>query len=211
MYRRQWDKLEPLVSPDCLDAMQFTMEQFGDAGQRIEGIDADDAIRARDAFEDVSGDLLTARNAYDACARESTPANRGAWCRRRYVSATAMHTAFRIRAQLAGLFPDGAFSRDAPADADARRAATLDCLAGALCSCHAALRDPHRRCFRAARQKVDVFVHPTSVLHGRNPPPDALVYTSSVLTTKLFVRGVLAVDAAALPRLAPHLFSTKGT
>ena len=172
--------------------------------------EADDAIRARDAFEDVSGDLLTARNAYDACARESTPANRGAWCRRRYVSATAMHTAFRIRAQLAGLFPDGAFSRDAAADADARRAATLDCLAGALCSCHAALRDPHRRCFRAARQKVDVFVHPTSVLHGRNPPPDALVYTSSVLTTKLFVRGVLAVDAAALPRLAPHLFSTKG-
>ena len=47
MYRRQWDKLEPLVSPDCLDAMQFTMEQFGDAGQRIEGIDADDAIRVR--------------------------------------------------------------------------------------------------------------------------------------------------------------------
>ena len=122
-----------------------------------------------------------------------------------------MHTAFLVRAQLAGLFPDGAFSRDAAADADARRAATLDCLAGALCSCHAALRDPHRRCFRAARQKVDVFVHPTSVLHGRNPPPDALVYTSSVLTTKLFVRGVLAVDAAALPRLAPHLFSTKGT
>ena len=53
---------------------------------------------------------------------------------------------------------------------------------------------------------VDVFVHPSSVLHGRNPPPAALVYASSVLTTKLFLRGVVAVEASDLARLNPDMF-----
>ena len=51
-----------------------------------------------------------------------------------------------------------------------------------------------------------MFVHPSSVLHGRNPPPDALVYASSVLTTKLFLRGVVAVGGRDLARLNPDLY-----
>ena len=97
---------------------------------------------------------------------------------------------------------------EAPPPRDKARTEALDTLATAFCVANCAIRDATRRCFRAVRHRVDVFVHPSSVLHGRNPAPDALVYASSVQTTKLFLRGVLAVDAAALPRLCPRLFAT---
>ena len=91
---------------------------------------------------------------------------------------------------------------------DTARTAALDCVAKALCVQNAAVRDPAKRCFRALRNDAAVAVHPGSILHGRNPPPEALVFASSVQTTKLFLRGVSAVDASTLARLAPRLFST---
>ena len=36
MYEREWEALEPLVSPNCLQAMQETMEHMGSVAQRVQ-------------------------------------------------------------------------------------------------------------------------------------------------------------------------------
>jgi len=41
MYSRDWTRLQPLVSKNCLEAMEGAMETFGDAGQRIQAEEAD--------------------------------------------------------------------------------------------------------------------------------------------------------------------------
>ena len=164
----------------------------------------DDAIRARDAFEDRSGDLWTSRNALRAAAVEK---NRPHWCRKRFLSVSAVDSALRVRKQLLDVLDKGVFAPARTIPLDTARTAALDCVAKALCVQNAAVRDPVKRCFRALRNDAEVAVHPGSVLHGRNPPPEALVFASSVHTTKLFLRGVTAVDAATLARLAPRLFS----
>ena len=165
----------------------------------------DNAIRARDAFEDRSGDLWTSRNALKAAANER---NRPQWCRKRFLSTTAVESALRVRKQLLDVLSKEIFAPTEAIPLDTARTAALDCVAKALCVQNAAVRDPAKRCFRALRNDAAVAVHPGSILHGRNPPPEALVFASSVQTTKLFLRGVSAVDASTLARLAPRLFST---
>ena len=165
----------------------------------------DNAIRARDAFEDRSGDLWTSRNALKAAANER---NRQQWCRKRFLSASAVESALRVRKQLLDVLSKDVFAPTEAIPLDTARTAALDCVAKALCVQNAAVRDPAKRCFRALRNDAAVAVHPGSILHGRNPPPEALVFASSVQTTKLFLRGVSAVDASTLARLAPRLFST---
>ena len=49
MYARDWEALEPLVSPACLDAMVATMHDIADGGRRIVEADADDAIQIESA------------------------------------------------------------------------------------------------------------------------------------------------------------------
>jgi hypothetical protein len=44
MYERDWAFLDPLVSPQMLEAMQFAMNEFGDNARRVEGFEAADAI-----------------------------------------------------------------------------------------------------------------------------------------------------------------------
>ena len=44
MYARDWDSLEPLVSPACLDAMVSTMDDIAGERRRIIEADAEDAI-----------------------------------------------------------------------------------------------------------------------------------------------------------------------
>ena len=165
----------------------------------------DNAIRARDAFEDRSGDLWTSRNALKAAANER---NRQQWCRKRFLSASAVESALRVRKQLLDVLSKDVFAPTEAIPLDTARTAALDCVAKALCVQNAAVRDPAKRCFRALRNDAAVAVRPGSILHGRNPPPEALVFASSVQTTKLFLRGVSAVDASPLARLAPRLFST---
>ena len=43
MYEREWEALEPLVSPSCLRAMQETMEHMGSVAQRVQ-LDAGDIV-----------------------------------------------------------------------------------------------------------------------------------------------------------------------
>ena len=46
MYEREWEALEPLVSPNCLQAMQETMEHMGSVAQRVQLDEGDIVVRS---------------------------------------------------------------------------------------------------------------------------------------------------------------------
>jgi len=46
MYEREWDALAPLVSPNCLVAMQETMEHMGSVAQRVQMDEGDIVVRS---------------------------------------------------------------------------------------------------------------------------------------------------------------------
>lgn len=47
--------------------------------------------------------------------------------------------------------------------------------------------------------------HPAGALHGRQPAPECVIYTELVQTTKMFIRGVSAIEPIWCARLALRL------
>eukprot|EP00966_Prymnesium_polylepis_P055030 1272090-Prymnesium_polylepis.1 len=45
MYAREWEELEPMVAPTCLEAMRAMMDEFGDAGRRIQVEDPEEEFQ----------------------------------------------------------------------------------------------------------------------------------------------------------------------
>lgn len=66
-----------------------------------------------------------------------------------------------------------------------------------------------RGCYKTVQSGREVGIHPSSVLHGRNPPPKCVVYTEVLNTSRTYIRGVTIADAAALHELVPQ-FLQKG-
>ncbi|EMS12935.1 ATP-dependent RNA helicase [Entamoeba histolytica HM-3:IMSS] len=68
---------------------------------------------------------------------------------------------------------------------------------------HAAKRDPQEG-YRTLVDGQQVFIHPTSSLFGRNP--EWVVYHELVLTTKEYMREIIAIDPQWLIELAPAFY-----
>lgn len=91
----------------------------------------------------------------------------------------------------------------------------LRCLAGSL-FLNIAQRVPPsqsssgRGCYKALQSGREVGIHPSSVLHGRNPPPPYVVYTEVLTTSRTYIRGVTIADAAAVREQAGQ-FMTVGS
>lgn len=52
----------------------------------------------------------------------------------------------------------------------------------------------------------EVLLHPSSVLHGRNPPAKTVVFTEVLTTSRTYIRGVTAILARDLHDHLPHIF-----
>jgi len=155
---------------------------------------------------DAAGDVLTELRAFEDYLGRGNASDRD-WCRERFVSASAMKTAAKVRQQICALVKhsDDGGELDVEQKA-ARREATIMCLVAGLGGLHAARRDASRKCYRTFRGNHDVYIHPSSVLHGKNPPPPTVVFTASILTNRQYVRGLTSFDASLLPKLNPQLF-----
>jgi len=53
---------------------------------------------------------------------------------------------------------------------------------------------------------VEVSIHPTSTMFGRNPAPKCVVYTEMLQTKKTYIQGVTQVREDWLVEVAPHFF-----
>ena len=68
---------------------------------------------------------------------------------------------------------------------------------------HAAKRDPQEG-YRTMVDGQPVFVHPNSALFNKSP--EYVLYHELVLTTKEYMRNIMAIDAKWLIELAPNIF-----
>lgn len=56
---------------------------------------------------------------------------------------------------------------------------------------------------------IEVSIHPTSALFGRQPPPKCVVYTELLVTKKTYIRGVTQIREEWLTEVAPKFFNSR--
>jgi ATP-dependent RNA helicase DHX8/PRP22 len=173
-----------------------------------------EARAARARFASPDGDHATLLRVL-AGFRGAPARARHAWCRDHFVNARALSRAVDVADQLrrgvaaagaplravaAGGAPDGAsFGEDT---APLRRALT----AGFFLQ--VARRQPDGS-YRTLSGSQTVHLHPSSVMFGRAPPAECILYNELVRTSKLYVRDVSVVEPAWLAELAPRFFASR--
>ena len=63
--------------------------------------------------------------------------------------------------------------------------------------------------YRTVKTNTTVYVHPSSVVAGMEPPPRVVIYFELVQTTKEYMRSCLPIEAKWLAELAPHFHKKK--
>jgi len=148
-------------------------------------------------FHQVEGDHLTLLTVYEAW-KNSKFSN--AWCADNFVQARSLRRAQDVRKQLITIM-----DRYKLPVVSAGRNYTR--IRKAVCSgffAHAAKVDPQEGYRTLAEQQV-VYIHPSSSLFNKNP--EWLLYHELVLTTKEYMREVMAIDPRWLVELAPQFYS----
>jgi pre-mRNA-splicing factor ATP-dependent RNA helicase DHX16 len=63
--------------------------------------------------------------------------------------------------------------------------------------------------YRTVKNNTTVYIHPSSVLMGVDPPEKMVVYFELVQTTKEYMRSVMPIEIRWLAELAPHFHKKK--
>lgn len=58
--------------------------------------------------------------------------------------------------------------------------------------------------YSTVKSNIGTYIHPSSTLMGRNPPPRLIVYHELVLTSKEYMRSCMPVQAEWMTEVAPH-------
>jgi len=150
----------------------------------------------RSKFFQAEGDHLTMLAVYQAWATSkfSNP-----WCFENFIQARSMRRAQDVRKQLLAIMD--------------RYKLDIVCagknftkVRKAICSgffMHAAKKDPQEG-YKTMDEGQVVYIHPSSALFNR--APEWLIYHELVLTTKEYMREVMAIDPKWLTELAPRFF-----
>jgi ATP-dependent RNA helicase DHX8/PRP22 len=154
-----------------------------------------DSKRAK--FFSADGDHLTLLTVYEGWAKSrfSNP-----WCFENYIQARNMRKAQDVRKQLLGIMDRYRFEI-----VSAGR--KVDLVRKAVCSGYftrAAKRDPQEG-YKTADEGQVVYIHPSSALFQKNP--QWVIYHELVLTSKEYMREVLAIDPKWLLELAPRYYA----
>ncbi|KAJ3317198.1 DEAH-box ATP-dependent RNA helicase prp22 [Blyttiomyces sp. JEL0837] len=147
-------------------------------------------------FHQPEGDHLTLLTVYNGwkASKFSNP-----WCHENYIQARSMRRAQDIRKQMMGIM-------------DRYHQDIVSCgknynrVRRALCGGffrHAAKKDPQEG-YKTLIEGTPVYVHPSSALFNRQP--EWLIYHELVLTTKEYMREVIAIEPKWLVEAAPNFF-----
>jgi pre-mRNA-splicing factor ATP-dependent RNA helicase DHX16 len=63
--------------------------------------------------------------------------------------------------------------------------------------------------YRTLKTNMTVYVHPSSVVKGMDPPPRVIIYHELVVTSKEFARSVIPVDPRWLEEFGGHYYDKK--
>eukprot|EP01001_Neometanema_parovale_P001384 NODE_1159_length_1861_cov_148.581703_g1099_i0.p1 GENE.NODE_1159_length_1861_cov_148.581703_g1099_i0~~NODE_1159_length_1861_cov_148.581703_g1099_i0.p1 ORF type:complete len:578 (+),score=137.76 NODE_1159_length_1861_cov_148.581703_g1099_i0:97-1734(+) len=155
-----------------------------------------DAKKAK--FHQAEGDHLTLLTVYEAWknSKFSNP-----WCYENYIQSRSLRRAQDVRKQLLTIM-------------DRYKLEVKSCgknynkIRKAVCSGffhHAAKVDPQEG-YRSLSEQTTVYIHPSSALFNKNP--EWVVYNEVVLTTKEYMREVMAIDPKWLVELAPKYYAS---
>ncbi|KNC98023.1 uncharacterized protein SPPG_06442 [Spizellomyces punctatus DAOM BR117] len=149
-------------------------------------------------FHQPEGDHLTLLSVYNAwkTSKFSNP-----WCYENFVQARSLRRSQDIRKQLLGIM-------------DRYRHDIVSCgknynkVRKAICGGffrHAAKKDPQEG-YKTLVEATPVYIHPSSALFNRQP--EWVIYHELVLTTKEYMREVVAIEPKWLVEVAPAFFKT---
>lgn len=153
-----------------------------------------DARKAR--LNQPEGDHITLLTIYNMWKASNCSSS---WCHENFVQARAMKRAQDVRKQLSTIM-------------ERYQQRIISCgsqyklILKAICAGyfrHAAKKDPQEG-YRTVVEGTPVFVHPSSALFHRQP--EWIIYHELVLTTKEYMREVIAVDPKWLIEAAPRYF-----
>uniref|UniRef100_A0A6A7FRF4 RNA helicase n=1 Tax=Hirondellea gigas TaxID=1518452 RepID=A0A6A7FRF4_9CRUS len=156
------------------------------------------ADQKRAKFFQPEGDLLTILAVYQAWAKHKFS---NTWCYENFIQARAMRRAQDVRKQLVTImdrYKLNIVSCGRHFDR-VRRAITSGYFT------HSAKKDPQEG-YKTLLEGQPVFIHPSSSLF--NHQPAWIVYHHLVLTTKEYMRDVIAIEPKWLVELAPRIFKS---
>ncbi|KAJ1553986.1 DEAH-box ATP-dependent RNA helicase prp22 [Cladochytrium tenue] len=153
-----------------------------------------DAKKAK--FHQPEGDHLTLLAVYNGwkAARFSNP-----WCYDNFVQARSMRRAQDIRKQMLGIMDR---YRQDVVSCGRNTARVLRAVCGGFFR-HAAKKDPQEG-YKTLIEGTPVYIHPSSALFNRQP--EWVIYHELVLTTKEYMREVVAIEPKWLVEAAPTFF-----
>eukprot|EP01104_Vermistella_antarctica_P018572 TRINITY_DN6932_c0_g1_i1.p1 TRINITY_DN6932_c0_g1~~TRINITY_DN6932_c0_g1_i1.p1 ORF type:complete len:804 (+),score=148.17 TRINITY_DN6932_c0_g1_i1:64-2412(+) len=175
------------------------------------------ALAAQRRFRSDQGDhltLLSVFRGYVSAPRQ----NKVQWCRENFVNIRTLKKALDVRGQLAeylvkfkmaptkqslDVMPsrvEGVIEEDSDDVDDVKKAI----LSGFFLQVARLQQDG--RSYGTVTGNKTVHIHPSSCLFDLKPRPDCVLYNELIMTTKLYMRDVLAVEQAWLPDVAPQYF-----
>jgi ATP-dependent RNA helicase DHX8/PRP22 len=147
-------------------------------------------------FNQVEGDHLTLLAIYEAwkASKFSNP-----WCFENFIQARSIRRAQDVRKQLVTIMDR--YKMDI-VSAGKNQTLIRKCIVAGFFS-NAAKKDPQEG-YKTMVEGQPVYIHPSSSLFNKNP--EWVVYHELVLTTKEYMRNVLAIDPKWLVELAPNFY-----
>ncbi len=147
-------------------------------------------------FHQAEGDHLTLLAVYEAWKRSkfSNP-----WCYENFLQARSMRRAQDVRKQLVGIMDR--YKMDIVSAGRNYNKVRRAIVSGYFT--HAAKKDPQEG-YRTLVDGNPVYIHPASALFNKSP--EWVLYHELVLTTKEYMRNVMAIEPKWLVELAPQFY-----
>lgn len=154
------------------------------------------ADQKKSKFHQPEGDHLTLLTVFNAWQRQRTS---NAWCYDNFIQARSLKRAQDVRKQLVVIMDR--FNLDIVSAGKNYVKIRKAIVSGFFV--HAAKKDPQEG-YRTLVDGQQVFIHPSSSLF--HAQPEWVVYHEVVLTTKEYMREVMAIESKWLVELAPRFF-----
>lgn len=150
-------------------------------------------------FAAAEGDHVTYLNVYKGFLQSGKSSQ---WCHKNFVNYQAMKKVIEVREQLRRVAKRlGISLKSCERDMQILRKAVVAGFFANACRLEAFTENGM---YKTLRSSQEVYIHPSSVLFRVNPK--WIIYYSLVLTERLYMRNVIAIDPSWLTDAAPHFY-----